>query len=114
MEPKVDEYALYISFDTNKPEQEARIRSKLTGREKELFTKFLQANKDVFTWFAKDMPCHRLYLDPTARPIIERKRNHGMEWSRIIEVKIDKLKDANFIIEVHHQDWLVNIVVMQK
>lgn len=47
--------------------------------------------------------CHRLHLDPTDIPIIQLKWNHETKRSKIIEAEIDKLKDANFIVEVHHQ-----------
>ncbi|KAB2631018.1 hypothetical protein D8674_008537 [Pyrus ussuriensis x Pyrus communis] len=68
-ESKVDEDAVYISLDLNKLEHKGRIRSKLIDQEKELFTNFLLANKDVFACFAEDMPgvgpfmiCHCLHL----------------------------------------------------
>lgn len=57
---------------------------------------------------------HCLYLDPTARPIIQCKRNHSIEQSKNIKDEIDKLKDANFILEVHHPDWPVNMVLVLK
>lgn len=58
--------------------------------------------------------CHWLHLYPTVKPVIQRKLNHGIEWSKIIEPEIDKLKDANFIVEVHYLDWLANVVLIQK
>lgn len=57
---------------------------------------------------------HRLHLGPIVRPVIWRKRNHETKQSKIIEAEIVKLKDANFLIEVHHPDWLANIVLVQK
>lgn len=58
--------------------------------------------------------CHHFHLDPTARPVIQRERNHRAERSKIIEAKIDILKDTKFIIKVHHSDWLTNFVLVQK
>lgn len=73
---KADEYVVYIILDLDISEWKARIGSKLTYREKELFTNFLQANKDVFVWSIEHMLgidpstiCHWLHLDPTAKPI---------------------------------------------
>lgn len=75
----------------------------------------------MFTWFAEAMPgidhsviCHRLHLDPTARLVIQRKQNHKAEQSKIIVAEIDKLNDTNFIDEVHHPDWLANVILVHK
>lgn len=120
-ESKVDKDVMYINLDPNKPKRKARIKCKLTDLEKKLFTNFLQANKDVFAWFVKDMIgidpsviCHRLHLDPIARLVILQKRNHVNKRSKIIETEINKFKDTILIIEVHHPDWLGNAMLVHK
>ncbi|KAM1179452.1 hypothetical protein ACFX2G_019025 [Malus domestica] len=50
----------------------------------------------------------------TIKLAVQRKRNCETEHSKIIEAEIDKLKDAQFIIEVHHPYWLTNVVLTQK
>ena len=35
-------------------------------------------------------------------------------YGKIIEVEINKIKDARFIVEVHNSDWLANVVLVQK
>lgn len=55
-----------------------------------------------------------LYLDPIAKPVIHRKQNHGIEQSNIVKVETDKLKDAQFIIELYYPDWVANVVLVQK
>lgn len=48
------------------------------------------------------MICHYLHLDLTTILVIKREWNHRMERIKIIKIEIDKLKDANFTLEVHH------------
>lgn len=110
---------MYISLNPDKPKFKAKIGSKMTDHKKELFTNFLQDKKDVFAWSTDDILgidhfviCYRLHLDPTARPVIQCKRNHITEQSMIIKDEIDKVKDINFIMELYHPDLLANVVLV--
>lgn len=37
-----------------------------------------------------------------------------MEYGKIIEAETNKLKDTQFIVQVHHLDWMANVVLVQK
>ncbi|XP_068312490.1 uncharacterized protein [Pyrus communis] len=60
------------------------------------------------------MVYHFLHLDPISRPVIQRKQKHGIERNKIIKVEIAKLKDAQFIVEVHNPNWPAKVVLVQK
>jgi hypothetical protein len=61
-----------------------------------------------------DIISHRLNIDPTARPVKQKKRNFAPERNKAIAEEVDKLMDANFIREVHYPDWLANVVMVKK
>ncbi|KAM1296823.1 hypothetical protein ACFX2F_023845 [Malus domestica] len=58
--------------------------------------------------------CHKLHVDPATKPVIQKRRHFAPERVAIIEVKIDKLLEANFIEEVAHPARLANVVLVMK
>jgi hypothetical protein len=83
--------------------------------------KFLQENRDIFTWNPADMPGvprewieHELHLDPLTKPIKQRLRRFAQDKKDVIKKEIARLLDAGFIKEVYHPDWFVNRVLVPK
>ena len=81
----------------------------------------LTANADVFAWSAADMSgippetiTHRLNVDPTMRPVRQKKRSFAPERQRAIDEEVDKLLEAGFIRESTYPDWLANVVMVKK
>lgn len=77
---------------------------------------FLQKDANVFTWSPMDMSCiepelimHRLNVDPTNRPMKQKKRSFAPEDKRPSPTK--KMINMGFIREVNYPDWLANILV---
>lgn len=58
--------------------------------------------------------CHKLHREQNFKAIFKKKRNHGPEWGKIIETEIEKLKNAGFIMEFFHLEWLSNVVLVKK
>lgn len=63
-------------------------------------------NADLFAWSASDMPdidpnfvCHKLNIDPQAKPIAQRRRKVGGDRHEAIRDETRKLLDAGFIGE---------------
>nr|XP_025682159.1 uncharacterized protein LOC112783427 [Arachis hypogaea] len=88
---------------------------------KEKLTKFLRQNADLFAWTSGDMPginpsviTHRLAVNPSARPISQKKRNLGNEKREASMIEVKKLIDAQFIRELRFTTWLANIVMVKK
>jgi hypothetical protein len=86
-----------------------------------MLVKFLQENRDIFTWKPTDMSGvprelieHELHLDPKAKPIKQRLCRLAQDKKDIIKKEIVRLLDAGFIKEVYHPDWLANHVLVLK
>ena len=61
-----------------------------------------------------NVACHKLHVDPAAKPIIQKRRHFAPERVAIIEAEINKLLEAGFIEEVAHSAWLANVVLVTK
>ena len=93
----------------------------MTPKESAELQEALRRNADVFAWLGKDMPgvspeviTHRLNVDPTCRPMKQKRRNFALDRSRAIEEEISKLLEAGFIREVQYLKWLANMVMVKK
>ncbi|KAL2236614.1 UNVERIFIED_CONTAM: Retrovirus-related Pol polyprotein from transposon [Sesamum indicum] len=82
---------------------------------------FLRSNIDMFAWDPSDFRginpeviVHRLNVDPSMRPVQQKKRTFGAEKNAIIEGEVNKLLKAGYVSEVQYTDWLANVVVVPK
>ncbi|KAI5348608.1 hypothetical protein L3X38_001495 [Prunus dulcis] len=67
----------------------------------------------MFVWSPSDIPgidsniiYHQLHVNPTCKPVAQKRRNFTPERVAIIEAEIDKLLAAGFILEVSYLDFL--------
>ncbi|CAJ2662240.1 unnamed protein product [Trifolium pratense] len=81
----------------------------------------LKENADLFAWHASEMPgldpniaCHQLTIDPTALPVVQRRRRQSPEKSEAAEKCVKDLLEANFISEARYTTWLSNVVLVKK
>ncbi|XP_058096336.1 uncharacterized protein LOC131242000 [Magnolia sinica] len=77
---------------------------------------FLRRHRDVFAWSHGDMPgislyvmVHRLNVDPDHKPVKQKRRPFDAEWYEVFILLND-----GFIEEVHHPNWIANIVLIKK
>lgn len=82
---------------------------------------FLQGNSDVFAWSHEDMPgidpsviLHRLNVDPSYKPVKQKRWLVDAAQSVVIYEEVDKLLKADFIKEVYYHAWLSNVVMVKK
>lgn len=57
---------------------------------------------------------HELNIDPTFKPIRQKRRKLGLERSKAVNEEVDRLLDAGFITKVRYPEWLANPVVVKK
>ncbi|KAL2254676.1 UNVERIFIED_CONTAM: Retrovirus-related Pol polyprotein from transposon [Sesamum indicum] len=102
------------------PTKVTKIGSNLGQFEGILIT-FLRSNVDMFAWDPSDFRginpeviVHRLNVDPSMRPVQQKKRTFGGEKNAIIEGEVNKLLKAGYVSEVQYTDWLANVVVVPK
>uniref|UniRef100_A0A2N9GTA9 Reverse transcriptase domain-containing protein n=1 Tax=Fagus sylvatica TaxID=28930 RepID=A0A2N9GTA9_FAGSY len=110
-----------IVLDDENPHKTTSIGTKADGRLRESMIKFLKDNLDVFAWTHDDMPgidpttiCHKLNVDPSIRPIKQKRRVFAPDRNQAISDEVEKLLTAGFIREVFYPDWLANVVMVKK
>ncbi|RRC79860.1 reverse transcriptase-like protein, partial [Escherichia coli] len=57
---------------------------------------------------------HKLNVDPTFKPIKQKRRKFAPERNKVINDEVDNLLKTGKIREVKYPDWLANVVVVQK
>ena len=110
-----------ISLEEEYPGKTTRIGANLPPHVKKLVVQIIKDNKDVFAWSHEDMPgidpsiiSHKLNVNPSLRPIKQKRRVFAFERNNAIMEEVDKLLAANFIREVFYPDWLANVVMVKK
>ena len=99
----------------------AYIANDLLPEEEELLIKTLKEYKDVFAWSYRDLKgvdpdiCqHTIPMKEDARPSKQRPYTYNDNFAKRIKEEIEKLKEAEFIYEIEHTDWVSPIVVVPK
>ncbi|XP_057432548.1 uncharacterized protein LOC130725323 [Lotus japonicus] len=102
-------------------ERSLKVGVNLTASQEDRLVKLLSQNMDLFAWTAKDLLgidpefiCHKLALNPGAKPIVQFKRKMGEEKAEAVKVETNKLLEAGFIREVKYPTWLANVVMVKK
>ena len=103
------------------PLKTVQVGAQLPEEERTRLLEFLRANTDMFAWSAADMPgippeviTHRLNVDPSCRPVRQKKRSFAMERQKAINEEVEKLLAAGFVREVQYPSWLANVVMVRK
>ncbi|KAL2236310.1 UNVERIFIED_CONTAM: Retrovirus-related Pol polyprotein from transposon [Sesamum indicum] len=103
------------------PTRTTKIGSTMDKGLEAMMIAFLRSNADMFVWKPSDFGgispeviVHKLNVDPTVRPVQQKKRTFGLEKNRVISEEVDKLLKAGYISEIQYTDWLSNVVVVPK
>ncbi|KAL2232611.1 UNVERIFIED_CONTAM: Retrovirus-related Pol polyprotein from transposon 17.6 [Sesamum indicum] len=103
------------------PCKTTRIGSHLGEQLETMMISLLRKNADIFAWSSSDfigvapeVIVHRLNVDPTMRPVQQKKRNFSVEKNQVIREEVDRLLNAGYIMEVQYTNWLSNVVVVPK
>jgi hypothetical protein len=103
------------------PDREVTIGAHLNPEEEKKLIQFLNKNKDVFAWSAKDLQGvdrdiikHALETDEKIMPKKHKLRKMSEEKVKAVEAKVQRLQDAKVIREVKYPVWLANTVPMKK
>ncbi|MCO5560570.1 hypothetical protein L7F22_014185 [Adiantum nelumboides] len=106
--PGEDSKPVYIAIDLE------------TDEEKELI-EILQEFQDVFAWSYKDLKgvdpamCHyTIPLRDDAKPSKQRLYSYNDNYAKKTEEEINRLKEAGFIYEIEHTEWVLPLVVVPK
>ncbi|XP_056862178.1 transposon Tf2-1 polyprotein [Raphanus sativus] len=110
-----------VPLDVNDPTKVVRIGAFLSDEMQTQITSFLRENASTFAWSAADMKgidptitSHELNVDPTFKPIRQKRRKLGPDRSKAVNEEVDRLLAAGSITEVRYPEWLANPVVVKK
>ncbi|KAG7583597.1 Ribonuclease H domain [Arabidopsis suecica] len=118
---KEDDVVIEVVLEEDEPDRKVRIGATLTGEIKEALIELLRKNKTSFAWSAADMPgidssiiCHKLNVDPSFKPVKQKRRKLGIERAKAVNDEVDKLLKIRSIREVQYPEWVANTVVVKK
>ncbi|KAJ9542559.1 hypothetical protein OSB04_029065 [Centaurea solstitialis] len=108
--------------------QKIKLQGNSPGRRTQLVvtsgpppTESVKEHSDCFAWSHEDMVridpniiSHKLNVDPTFKPIKQKRRKFAPERNKVINDEVDNLLKTGKIREVKYPDWLANVVVVQK
>jgi hypothetical protein len=57
---------------------------------------------------------HKLGIDPTSRPIMQKERRYTLESCETIWLEVNKLLEDGFIRLVEYPSWIANLVLVEK
>ncbi|MCO5601140.1 hypothetical protein L7F22_055259 [Adiantum nelumboides] len=113
-----------MKIDLAEPGEEPKpvyIATDLTEEEEQFLIATLKQYRDVFVWSYKDLKgvdssiCqHTIPLKSDAKLSRQRPYTYNETFARKIKEEIDKLKEAEFIYEIKHTDWVSPIVMVPK
>jgi hypothetical protein len=103
------------------PDRAVVIGAHLSSMEEKELVQFLNKNKDVFAWSAKDLQGvdrdiieHALETDEKITPKKQKLRKISEEKVKAVEAEVQRLQDAKVITEVMYPVWLANTVPVKK
>ncbi|XP_013601258.1 PREDICTED: uncharacterized protein LOC106308666 [Brassica oleracea var. oleracea] len=113
------EPVISICLDESSPERCVEIGANLREPLKTELIACLKKNPNAFAWAAEGMPgidigitYHELNIDPTYRPVKQKRRKLGPESATAVNEEVEKLLKVGSITEVGYPDWLANPVVI--
>jgi hypothetical protein len=102
-------------------DQAVIIGSDLASSEEAELIQFLQKNRDVFAWSAKDLIGvdrnviqHKLNIDAAIKPRRQKLRKMSDDKEVSVKFEVQRLLDASVIHEVMYPKWLANTVPVKK
>jgi hypothetical protein len=103
------------------PDRAVTIGAHLNPEEEKELTQFMNRNKDVFAWSAKDLQGidrdiieHALETDERIAPKKQKLRKMSEEKVKAVEAEVQRLQDMKVIREVKYPVRLANTVPIKK
>jgi hypothetical protein len=103
------------------PDRAVTIGAHLNPEEEKELIQFLNKNKNVFAWSAKDLKGvnrdiikHALETDEKIAPKKQKLRKMSEEKVTPVEAEVQRMQDAKVIREVKYPVWLANTVQVKK
>jgi hypothetical protein len=108
-------------YPDDMPDRAVIIGAHLSAEEDKDLVQFLNKNKDVFAWSAKDLQGvdrdiieHALETDEKIPPKKQKLWKMSEEKVKAVEAEVQRVQDAQVIREVKYPVWLANTVPVKK
>ncbi|VFR01665.1 unnamed protein product [Cuscuta campestris] len=95
-----------VPLDPRAPERKVKVGASLTGSQRKRLVDVLSAYRVIFAWGPGDMPgvdpkviCHRLAVNPEARPVKQKKRFLSSERREFVSKEVATLQSIGHIRE---------------
>ena len=96
-----------------------KVGGEIPEQVKEKIERVLQNHSSTFATQASEIVeivstvvAHSLNIDPSIKPVIQKKQNFAVKRQKIIASEIAKLLEVGFVREVRHPKWLANVVLV--
>ena len=63
---------------------------------------------------SRDVAEHKLSVDPSMKPVQQKKRKFAPDRQKAVEEEVSKLIKAGFIQEARYPEWIANVVMVPK
>ncbi|XP_024010676.1 uncharacterized protein LOC112086131 [Eutrema salsugineum] len=100
-----------VCIDELHPERCVEIGATLDEAIKAELVAFLKQNVGTFAWTAEDMlgisidvVCHELNVDPTFKPLKQKRRKLGPDQAKAVNNKVERLLNVGSIFEAKYPD----------
>ncbi|KAG7536468.1 Ribonuclease H-like superfamily [Arabidopsis suecica] len=110
-----------VNIDASDPLRCVNIGAEISSEIRAALVALLTGNSSTFAWSVEDMPgidpsitSHELGVDPTFKPVKQKRRKLGPERAKAVNDEVEKLLSAGSIVEVRYPEWLANPVVVKK
>ena len=120
METKEDKFKEVI-LTPEDPDTKVLLGTDIDQDLEKNLVEFLKSKKSTFAWkhedmtgISKDIITHKLQVDPSFRPVHQKRRKFAPERNTIIQEEVERLLKSDMIREVSFPKWLANVVVVEK
>ncbi|XP_019197405.1 PREDICTED: uncharacterized protein LOC109191268 [Ipomoea nil] len=110
-----------VVLDLSRPDRVVEVGTGLALELRARIIGVIRAYKGVFAWGPEDMPglsrdviTHKLAVDPTAKPVQQRKRYLSAERREFVRTEVNTLLEIGHVREVLYPKWLANVVLGPK
>ncbi|XP_031090958.1 uncharacterized protein LOC115995951 [Ipomoea triloba] len=110
-----------VVLDLGRPERVVKVGTGLPAELRGRIIEVIRRFKDVFAWGPEDMPglsreviTHKLAVDPTIKPIQQKKRYLSAERREFVKKEVNTLLEIGHVREVLYPGWLANVVLAPK
>ncbi|XP_031107639.1 uncharacterized protein LOC116012276 [Ipomoea triloba] len=110
-----------VVVDPARADRVVKIGTGLAPELRAQIVEVIRQFKEVFAWGPEDMPginrniiTHKLAVDPTKKPIQQRKRYMSAERRDFVKSEVVALTQAGHLKEIYYPEWLSNVVLAPK